>query len=154
MSYVINTHHVPRDGWEPLLGRCGQAEWFSSLLTQLSRERIKGTSWASVDTVPYSVIVSTRQSHSLSVSYSEVFSWLRNFIICYSVLCTYAGMHCLVFYPHWEHSWECWWPLTSGSKRSNGHLLHKSDSTCIQKVKYREITLSKAHETKSELEFP
>lgn len=42
MSYLINTHHVPGDGPVLLLGRCGQAEWFSSLLTQLSREWIKG----------------------------------------------------------------------------------------------------------------
>ena len=45
MSYLINTHHVPGDGRELLHSRCGQAEWFCSLLTQLSRERIKGSTW-------------------------------------------------------------------------------------------------------------
>ena len=47
-----------------------------------------------------------------------------------SVLCTYAGMRCLVFWAQCEHSWAHRWLLTSGSKQSNDHLLHTCDSTC------------------------
>ena len=88
------------------------AERFSSvLLTQLNAEWIKGSARAWTRSVIQTSATDYRVSPSVS--------------------CTYAGMHCLVFYPQSECSWDDW-PLTSGSKQRNDHLLHKSDSNCIQ----------------------
>lgn len=94
----------------------------------------------------YRHCVSTRLSWSLSISCSKLCNWsnwLLNFIIRF---CTYAGTHCLVFFPQCEHSWNYWHPLTSGSTQSNVQPLHMSYSTCIKKEgNYREMSIKKKH---------
>ena len=118
-SHLINTHHVPGDGRVLLLGRRGQAEWFSSLLTQLSREWIKGSARAWTQVPLLSPCPAKKATTKIC----------NSLLIMYSSSCTYAGMHCSVFYPQRECSWRPW---TSGYKPRNDLLLHKSDSTCIQ----------------------
>lgn len=104
------------------LSRCGQAQWFS-LQSQLSGERIKGLASSTV-TAP----------HQSSHTHSELCDCFLSFIIpdSPSAWRTYAGSRCLEFHPQRECSWDSRWPLASGSKQRNGHLLHTSDSTCIQ----------------------
>lgn len=104
------------------LSRCGQAQWFS-LQSQLSGERIKGLASSTV-TAP----------HQSSHTHSELCDCFLSFIIpdSPSAWRTYAGSRCLEFHPQRECSWDSRRPLASGSKQRNGHLLHTSDSTCIQ----------------------
>lgn len=84
------------------------------------KHRVVQTFGPSVDTV----IVSEPGEHTHPQTVSE--NYLADFV-------THAGICCLVVSPHCEHSWGHWQPLTSGSEQSNDHLLHMSDSTCIQK---------------------
>lgn len=97
-SDLINTHHVPRDGWELLLSGCGQKQWFSSLLTQLMDQRLG----LSLQTGNFAVTAPSQPNPS---SVGQGFKTWKFVLMYFSVvLRTYADRHCLVFYPQCECS--------------------------------------------------
>lgn len=94
------------------------------LLTRLSREWIKGLAWAWTHVLLLSLC--------LTKAITLTLHWIWIILYSSSMRCTYAGMRCLEFYQQCGRSWGLWRPLASGSKQRNDHLLHMSDSTCIQ----------------------
>lgn len=65
---------------------------------------------------------------------------------CFSHRCgsTHADEHCLDFCPQKNCRLDEWTPPAPGSKRSNDPLLHKSDSTCVQRKNMVTVLFRKA----------